>query len=778
MFINGCSKPYSGQLNRYLVTARASTQEDVCRSAEAAFDGHRETRWSSAFNDREWIQARFSEPVTLERIVIHWEKARAAAYTVYALQDGQWLRIAERVQMSGTTDDIQLGTPISTVGIRIECAGRATQWGYSIFEIECFGITQAKPPDTSLLDWVCEPPAEEIRIAEPEPTPSLPPVVTATPAPQVVPAATPPPEEPAPVPTNLTMRLLAEAASDPATSEGMTDEEFLELVARRTFYYFWYESDPETGLTRDRGRNFESSEELKHSSIAATGFALAAYPVAVERGWISRAQAVDRVRRTLRTFDEGKVRNIHGFFPHFVDMKTGKDCTNTEISTIDTALLLAGMIVSMEYFNDPEIYQRAQRIFNNVDWKAGSNGHDVFVSHGWHQDGKPIHVHWCSFSEGILIYPIAVGSRRHGLSSKSWYAIDRHRGVYAGYEFIVEHGFQSIFRYQYPALFLDFERWTDRSGIDYYANVRTAVLAMRAYCIDKAGEFPDSYGPDMWGLGAADGPGNRYYIYGFPPGSPYSPTDGSVIPYAIAGSIPFLPKHSIRALRHLYDHYHESWGKYGFADCVNPSQNFIASDVLGLDAGTILLGIENYRSGMIWKLFMRNRWIQRAIQRMGWKKKLAARDPRAPLDLVRYGSWRLHKGDGADFMKRRFDDTDWIPIVMPDRWEDSSPFFQGYDGIGWYRCTFNIRQSRFMRWLSSGEPLSLVIGGIDDADAVWFNGKPVGRTEPGPDIYRQQRVYRIPNKLFRRGKNIIAVRVIDKGGSGGIWKPPVTIGPQ
>ncbi|NCC53333.1 MAG: hypothetical protein EOM20_19270 [Spartobacteria bacterium] len=771
----GCAQPYRGDLGPYVTSATASSQQDACTAPEAAFDNDADTAWRSRSSGQEWIQARFVIPVTIERIDIEWGDTRAATIEISVRdKNGQWQVLERRDQATQPRDEILLSAPILSDSLLLKCAPQPDADSFSIRRIRCTGVASQPAQSVGLYAWRC-----------PEkPTQPTPPPV-AEPTPQATPAAAKeastepqetPPMKDEPLPDEIVARLLAIADRDPKTSAVFTDDEFLDLVAERTFGYFWYETDPETGLTRDRGRNFGPSDELKHSSIAATGFALAAYPIGVERRWITREQGLERTRRTLRTFDEGLVRNIVGMYPHFVDMRTGKDCVNTEISTIDTALLIYGMIVAMEYFNDPEITKRSTRIFEKADWRAAMNGHDLFVTHGLHQDGSYINVHWGSFSEGILIYPPAIGKTASPLSPKSWYALNRDRGSYGGYEFIVEHGFQSIFRYQYPALFLDFERWTDKTGIDYFENVTLAVLAMRAYCLDQSAQFPDSYGPDMWGLGAADGPGNRYYIYGFPPGEPYSPTDGSVIPYAIAGSIPFLPKHSIRALRHLYDAHHYSWGKYGFADCVNPSQNFVASDVIGLDAGATLLGIENYRSGMIWKLFMRNRWIRRAGQRMGWQRKPSTSDPRAPFDLIRYGDWKLHQGDG-DFAETKADDDTWIDVLVPEQWEHSSPFFQGYDGVGWYHCSFDLSQARLRQLFNPSFGPKLVIGGIDDADEAYLNGKRIGQTRAGPDVFRQERNYTIPNNLLRKGQNTLAIRVTDNGGAGGLWKPPVHITP-
>ncbi|MDD2237692.1 MAG: glucoamylase family protein, partial [Kiritimatiellae bacterium] len=573
----------------------------------------------------------------------------------------------------------------------------------------------------------------------------------------------------------LNTRLMQRAQQDPPNSSTLSDDEFLDLVARRVFDFFWFETNPETGLTRDRAHNKKPSTNVRHSSIAATGFALAAYPIGVERGWITREQGLERTRNTLRTFDENKVKSIHGIFPHFVHMDTGEISPGSEYSTIDTSLLHAGMINAMEYFDDPEITERTTRLFNRADWPAMRFDDPNFVSHGYSFEKKPFDARWGSFSEGILIYLMAIGAADHPLPPQSWYAIDRHTDSFDGYPFIAEYGFQSIFRFQYPALFFDFRGITDKTGNDYFNNVRIAILAMRAYCIQQAGFFPKSYGPNSWGLGAADGPGDHYYIYGFPPGNPYSPTDGSIIPYAIGGSTPFLPQFALPALRALYDTHRDAWGKYGFADCINPDkkEKFIARDVLGLDQGTILLGIENHRSGLPWRLFMKNRWVRRSIRLLNMKKTYAPVHG-TTIDLALDAQWRFHPGDG-NFAAPAFNDADWMPAILPDRWENMDPSLKEYDGIGWYRAHFDVDAVTQLRWMHSGRAIALTLGGVDDGDVTYLNGVKIGSTPPGADSFRKTRRYRIPPELLKT-KNVLAVQVIDRQGAGGIWLPPIEIG--
>ncbi|MBN1270221.1 MAG: discoidin domain-containing protein [Kiritimatiellae bacterium] len=785
-FLCGCTPPYRGDLGDYIVSARASSSLDPRFAPECAFDADDATCWISVPRDGEWVEARFDRSVRVERIVIRWGQVRAADYTILLGSDESgWSEVAQFKGAAGETDTIKAGAASPARALRVRCDRGIGSRGFSICTLSLFGSVAGPPPKNSLrAQWrppAPPPEAPPLPLPPPAPAPPREEVVTVPPAPPpapVPPALRAPPEMPAVVNDDTIAKYLLDlAACDPPTSAGMTDDAFLELVEKRTFGYFWWETNPSNGLTRDRGRSFASSAPIKHASIAAVGFALCAYTIGAERGWVSRSEALLRTRLTLRTFDEGPVRNVRGFFPHFIDMYTGADSSGTEVSTIDTALLLAGVIVAMEYFGDPEVTRRARRIFDRVDWNWAKHGHQHFVTHGIDSRGNFINVHWGSFNEGILIYLLALGTPRHGLPARSWHAIDRHRGSYEGYEFVAEHGFQSIFRYQYPALFYDFRGRRDRSGIDYFENVSIAVLAMREYCLQQARNFPKSYGRDLWGLGAADGLGNRYMIYGFPPGSPYSATDGSVVIYAIAGSLPFLPKHSLRALRHIYDHHRAAWGKYGFTDSLNPQHNFVTQDLVGLDAGATLLGIENYRSGMIWELFMRSAWVRGTSAQIGWRRVPSPADPDGPLDLTRAATWRFQAGDG-DFEGPDFDDTAWPEVIVPDRWENMDPALSEFDGTAWYRAEFRLERGRLLHWARAGRPLVLTLGGVDDAERVYLNGAYIGRTLPGPNVYRKLRRYTLPRDALRVGRNVIAVQVHDSGGAGGIWNLPIEIGVQ
>lgn len=731
------SSPPEHELNSFIIAATASSFESRRFVPECAFDADSGTRWASVFKDGEWVEAKFAGPVSAKRIVVLWESARAADYTILGrLGDGPWAEIGSKKGAAGSEDRVDLTSAPNIDAMRIRCDRRATGWGNSILDIRVFGSTDAAPPSASLSGWKIPPTPQDERDRE---------------------AAT---------------RLLAAAAADPASCAALDDDAFLDLVQRRAFDYFWHETDSATGLTRDRGRNFASSEEIEIASIAASGWTLSAYVIGAERGWVKREDALSRAKATLRTLADGPVRNVNGFFPHFVDVFTGKDQPGTEISTIDTVLFLAGMLTAMEYFGDSEVTALATRIYERIDWNWARDNDAHLVSMGVDAGGKFLPYKWGSaVDESPLVYLLGLGSPTHPLPDGCWDALSRQPGFFDGFEFMTIGGQQTPL-FLYPALWYDFRGRKDKSGMDFHANAATALLAMREYCIQQAKPFPGCYGPELWGLGPADGPGDKYVVYGFPPGTP--PMDGTVIPYVAGGAVPILPNHAIRTLRKIYDEGRRGWGKYGFPDSLNLGTKFFPRDVIGIDQGTILLGIENHRSGLIRRLFSNNSWIREATRRIGWTQRPRPEDPGGPLVLEK--GWRVKAGDG-DYAKPETDDRDWMAVAMPDRWEHHGGTFAGYDGIGWYRVRFTLDATRLKAWQRGGRSVVLTLGAVDDADVAYLNGREIGKTAAGPDIYRKARRYAVPAGALKAGENVLAVRVDDTGGAGGIWTGPLELGP-
>jgi hypothetical protein len=396
------------------------------------------------------------------------------------------------------------------------------------------------------------------------------------------------------------------------------DELFLDNLEHGSFQYFWEEADPQTGLVPDRARMDGSPLDESHrnvASIAATGFALTAICIASERGWTDRDQARERTRNTLRFF---ATRAFHqrGWFYHWMDAKTGERRWKSEVSSIDTALLLAGILTARQYYRDDlEIVRLATRIYERVDFGWMLNGHPLLLSHGWKPETGFLKPRWDTYSEETILVLLAIGSPTHPISPASWYALWRDRYRYESFAYFTTIGVP-LFMHQYSHAWIDYRNHRETKGdrIDYFENSVNATLAHRKFCMNLTHDFP-AYGPNLWGITASDS-AKGYLAWGGPPRDPA--IDGTVVPSAAGGSLMFTPELSVAALRTMQQKYGDKvYGKYGFVDAFNPNTGWIDSDVIGINAGIILLSAENARTGNVWRWFMRNPEIPRAMQRVG-----------------------------------------------------------------------------------------------------------------------------------------------------------------
>lgn len=405
----------------------------------------------------------------------------------------------------------------------------------------------------------------------------------------------------------------------PATGKfTRADEVFLEDLERRSFQYFWKEGDPETGLVPDRARMDGSPLDENHrnvASIAATGFSLTALAIAADRNWINRNQALARTRNTLRFF-ANRAFNKQGWFYHWLDSKTGERRWQSEVSSIDTALLLGGVLTARQYFrDDPEIRKLATKIYERVDFQWMLNGQQLLLSHGWKPETGFLKPRWDTYSEDTILYLLAIGSPTHPISPASWYALWRDRFRYEGYAYFTTIGVP-LFMHQYAHAWIDYRNRRETRGdrIDYFENSVKATLAHRAFCINLAHDFP-AFGPNVWGITASDS-AKGYLAWGGPPRDPE--IDGTVVPSAAGGSLMFTSELSAAALRTMKEKYGQKvYGKYGFVDAFNPNTGWVDSDVIGINAGIILLSAENARTGNVWSWFMRNPEIPRAMRLAG-----------------------------------------------------------------------------------------------------------------------------------------------------------------
>jgi hypothetical protein len=456
------------------------------------------------------------------------------------------------------------------------------------------------------------------------------------------------------------------APGPPATN----DTALLDDLAERTFHYFWETAHPRTGLVPDRWPTPSAS------SIAAVGFGLTAYPIGAERGWVRREAARDRtlaVLRFLAALPQGPESagraGYRGFFYHFLDPETGLRSERSELSTIDTTLLLGGVLFAAGYFDredakEAEIRRLADTLYRGIDWRWAQDDPPL-VSMGWHPESGFIEADWTGYNEGMLLYLLALGSPTHPIEPRAWEAWASSYRVleFQGQSYVA---FAPLFGHQYSHVFVDFRGIQDapmrRLGIDYFENSRRAALAQRAW----AGANPRGWrglGPDVWGVTACDGPVDaelpyagetrRFWTYtGRGVGADLLQDDGTIAPTAAAASLPFVPAEATAAIRTMRERYSTHlYSTYGFFDAFNPSFRFTGvdlrkgrvdaelgwfdTDYIGIDQGPILAMLENHRSGLVWRVMRKNPHLVRGLARAGFSGGwLDARRRSAPRSRV------------------------------------------------------------------------------------------------------------------------------------------------
>jgi len=384
-----------------------------------------------------------------------------------------------------------------------------------------------------------------------------------------------------------------------------SDDELLDETERAAFSFFWNEAHGATGLVLDRAL-MNGREDRRVASIAATGFGLSGLCIGDSRGYGKTAEITERVRRTLR-FVKQTLHNEHGFFFHFIDFETGKRLWNCELSSIDTSLLLCGVLTARSHFNDAEIQDLATTIYERVDWPWMLNGGETF-SMGWKPEGGFLRSRWEHYCELMMIYLLALGSPTHPVPSETWKAWKRPKVKFE--QFVYISGHDPLFTHQYSQAWFDFRHKRDAYA-NYFDNSVTATEAHKEFCILLRDEFPD-YSDHLWGITASDSV-IGYQVWGGPP--PLGRVDGSIVPSAAGGSLPFLKEDCLRVLRTIRERYPKAWGRYGFVDAFNPLNGWYDSDVLGIDLGIAMLMAENARSGFVWSTFMKNKEMQSAMEK-------------------------------------------------------------------------------------------------------------------------------------------------------------------
>lgn len=382
----------------------------------------------------------------------------------------------------------------------------------------------------------------------------------------------------------------------------LDDVGLLDAVAHETFDYFWYEANPENGLIKDR------STPDSASSIAAVGFGLAAIPIGVDRGWITYEQGYERALTTLTTFAEGGVQGEHGFFYHFVDMETGERVWSSEVSSIDSALFIAGALTAGQYFEGTEVEALAQQLYEAMDWQWMMSNTNM-VSMGWKPDIGFLSATWDHFDESMLLYVLAIGSPTHPVPPETWDRWERPVNTQEGYIYLPA---EPLFVYQYPLAFLDLEGMEDAYA-NYFNNTRMACERNQAFSESNADTFA-TYQNGVWGISASDGP-RGYRAYGANGGN----HDGTVAPYASIACLPFTPQAALDGMRAMLAEYGSKvWREYGFVSAINAAEDWYSVEHIGIDQGDILLMIANYQDGFVWDLFSQIDAVQRALDAMGF----------------------------------------------------------------------------------------------------------------------------------------------------------------
>lgn len=426
-------------------------------------------------------------------------------------------------------------------------------------------------------------------------------------------------------------------------------------IERRTFQFFWDTTNESNGMTPDRypSRPF--------ASVASVGFALTAYPIGIENGWVSRSQAVDRTLTTLKFLYELKqgkqptgTAGYKGFYYHFLDMQTGQRFSSwVELSTVDTSLLLMGVLFAQSYYDgdDPrekQIRDLAEQIYRRVDW-TWIQPRSPLISMGWFPESGFINHDWTGYSEGMMVYILALGSPTHAVEPDAWQVWTRTYneiwGVYQGQEYL---SYGPLFTHQYTHIWVDFRGIQDdymrEHGMDYFENSRRAAYAHRQYAISNPMKWKD-YGENVWGLTASDGPQQTQQEYrgemrefrhysSRGAGLRDNFDDGTIAPTAAIASLPFAPEIVIPATEEMHKRFGDYiYSSYGFLDAFNrsftydipiktgrvvPDNGWVGSDYIGIDQGPILTMIANYRDDFVWNVMKKNPHIRKGLERAGF----------------------------------------------------------------------------------------------------------------------------------------------------------------
>jgi len=387
----------------------------------------------------------------------------------------------------------------------------------------------------------------------------------------------------------------------------------LDDLEHRAVNFFWEQSNPETGFSKDRATNADRQETHDVASCASVGFALVAYAIGAERKWIPRKDALERTKVTLDGLIN-KWPQEHGWLYHFIDYEKGTRIWECEASSIDTSICLAGVLAAQEYWSDRKVDQDSKSFLDRIDWKWMLAGGDLksnqqHLSMGWHPGGGFIDARWNDYNESKMLYIQAYGSS--DIPTGGWDAIRRPELNFHGID-LIQGG--PLFMHEMSESFYPFKGLRDRLGFDYSVAERNAALANRAYCMENPKKMA-AYGPDFWGLSACDAP-DGYSAFGAPGNIN---DDGTITPTSPIAAVAVTPNESLAFFDAMRKNHPEAWGKYGFPNGYCPQRKWTGPDVIGIDLGMMMCGVENARTGFVWRLSMKNPIVRKGYDRAGMK---------------------------------------------------------------------------------------------------------------------------------------------------------------
>lgn len=418
------------------------------------------------------------------------------------------------------------------------------------------------------------------------------------------------------------------------------DEAMLDSIQHRTFMFFLGEHHPEWGIVKDRTASWAPA------SIASTGFGLPSFAIGAERGWIMREEAAQITLNTVSFLvnslqgPDTLATGYKGFFYHFLRMDTGLREWRCELSSVDTGLLMMGILFARSYYDrdnetEKQIRSQASRLLGNIEWDfmmmPDTGNYASQISMGWHPEAGLHQMGWSGYNEALFLYILAAGTglENAGESYRSWLKTYKWQTPYPGLSHVA---FPPLFGHQFSHCFIDFRGLADEymreKGIDYFENSRRATYVQRQYAIDNPHGWA-GYDSLCWGITACDGPGDRYNFdgrefLGYAGRGTSGPDynyfdDGTIAPYGPLSSLPFAPEIVIPTIRSINERMGKRiWGKYGYYDSFNLTANWVNEDYIGIDQGPMLIMIENFRTGLVWNYVMKDPVIIKGLEKLGF----------------------------------------------------------------------------------------------------------------------------------------------------------------